>query len=231
MDAHRPPPGAHCPAGSVPNSQTIEERTKFWIEFFVRLARLANRVGVEERERIFAAIQPRIPFYVDDVRDFQLVNAEASERFWNGHRELWEGAVAGQEAIVAKAQAAVEAGKAQAAAAAAQAAEAKSKAERVRAGEKNVIVGKAPTDEDLRRIWRAAGVTDADLRHARLLASLPEDLMPVISTSAVAAGDRAARSATRKLVKLQRLGRTDVLDLVKEIDQEMRARGKSKSVL
>ena len=55
--------------------------------------------------------------------------------------------------------------------------------------------------------------------------------MPVISTSAVAAGDRAARSATRKLVKLQRLGRTDVLDLVKEIDQEMRARGKSKSVL
>ena len=69
------------------------------------------------------------------------------------------------------------------------------------------------------------------LRHARLLAELPADLLPVISTEAVAASIRAERLATRKLVALRRWGQTGCLELIKEMSQEMRARGKSKSVL
>jgi hypothetical protein len=82
--------------GSVPNSQTIEERIHFWKRLDERLAQLANRVsGVEERDRVFAAIQTRIPAVrLDEVREFKIEAAEASERFWTGHRELWAGTAA-----------------------------------------------------------------------------------------------------------------------------------------
>ena len=48
------------------------------------------------------------------------------------------------------------------------------------AGEPNVMVGKPPKDEDLRRICREAGLTAADLRHAKLLAGLHPNLFPVV---------------------------------------------------
>ena len=46
--------------GSIPVAPTIEDRIGFWKEFSVRLARLANRAGIEEQDRIFAAVQTRI---------------------------------------------------------------------------------------------------------------------------------------------------------------------------
>jgi hypothetical protein len=45
------------------------------------------------------------------------------------------------------------------------------------------------------------GFTAGDLRHATLLASLPEDIIPKLAEAAVDARDRAMRRWVRKLAR------------------------------
>jgi hypothetical protein len=58
--------------------------------------------------------------------------------------------------------------------------------------------------------------------HAKLLTELREDLIPVVCAEAVAAIVRAERSATRKLVGLQRAGRTRLLEQLKVLSLRTR---------
>jgi hypothetical protein len=75
--------------GSVDADVSVRERLAFWIEIEKRLARLGNRVGPNDRDKIIAALGARIPFLTpDDLRAVQEENAKDTERFWGVIRDL-----------------------------------------------------------------------------------------------------------------------------------------------
>jgi hypothetical protein len=138
---------------------------------------------------------------LDEQRQLKFENAEANERFWARHRDYLQGTVTDHGGLAAKAERAITTGRAQAAEADAKAATAKDAADRLKKGEDVPVVEKPLTREDIERICRNAGLTTADLRHCELLASLPEDVLPIIRDAAVKASERASRAATRRLAR------------------------------
>ena len=56
------------------------------------------------------------------------------------------------------------------------------------------------THGDLVRILRAGGMTASDIRHAEIMAALPEAATPLIVKAAVEASDRASKRVARRLL-------------------------------
>ena len=63
--------------GTVAADVSVRERLAFWAELPARLARLGNRVGVEDHAKIYGALHARIPMVTpEEQRDLQAENAK-----------------------------------------------------------------------------------------------------------------------------------------------------------
>ena len=65
--------------------------------------------------------------------------------------------------------------------------------------------------KNVEKILRAAGYTTSDLRHARVLAELPEESLKKLSEARMVAAERAERRAARKMLFAQRLSRARMI--------------------
>ena len=68
--------------GSVDVDVSVRERLAFWAKLPGRLARLANRVGVDEHGKIYGALHDRIPMVTPEEQGaVQEENFKDDERF------------------------------------------------------------------------------------------------------------------------------------------------------
>jgi hypothetical protein len=75
--------------GSVDAELSVVQRLAFWAKLPERLARLGNRVGLDDQAKVYAALHSRIPMVTpDEQRAIQEKNAEDDERFWDATSAL-----------------------------------------------------------------------------------------------------------------------------------------------
>jgi hypothetical protein len=155
--------------GSVPEPMTIAGRVEFYRRASERFAKLANRIGADDKKKIVAALRARIPPVTDnEIRTVQRENAEADEKFWSGLQGMNAEMAEGNKALAAEASRKAADAEAQAKAAAEKAAVAKDRIERLAKGEDvKGGLGKPMTWEDCEKILKDAGQTDDDIRFMR----------------------------------------------------------------
>jgi hypothetical protein len=160
--------------GTVDAEVSVRERLTFWIEIEERLARLGNRVGPDDRDRIIAALGARIPFLTpDDLRAVQEENAKDDERIWTGIRDMNAAAVEGYKGLIAAAEKEI-AGYASTSEEVTERADAaKERLARLERGEP--VVGGLGKKLDIDKIMKAAGITPSDARHMMQIASLTNE--------------------------------------------------------
>ena len=72
--------------GAITVPTSAVDRIAFWRRLHDRLSALSNRI-VDEQSKILVAVDERIPMPTpDELRDAQLENAKADQRFWEGLR-------------------------------------------------------------------------------------------------------------------------------------------------
>jgi hypothetical protein len=186
--------------GSIVTPLSIADRIAFWQRLHERLGKLANRLDAEGQAKILGAIHAKVPMVTaEEQHQLKLENAEADERLWGSLRDMHESTVADHKQLIAKAEAAVAHGRKAALEAEANEAEAKDRVEKLKRGE-DVPGGFAPPP-DFDRIMRDAGLTARDIAHMQLLASLPEEVIPLICDAALKASEREGRAATRRIAR------------------------------
>jgi hypothetical protein len=196
--------------GSIALPMTVESRLAFWRKVEDRLAKLGNVLGdraVKIRGELFA----RIPIpSIDEQRGVQLANARAHVEISERMRDMYAESVAGHERH--EALAAEQTAKCRAALAKVSAMLAADR-ERVAGIERGEDVsGGLGRPPDLIAIMRAAGMTDADIRHAGLTGQLAdiigaERLTKLQVEAAVAGSEAAERRFTKRLARA--LAKTD----------------------
>ena len=186
--------------GSIALPLSISDRIAFWRRLHERLARLANRIGVETQPKILGAIHAKVPMVTaDEQQSLKLENAEADERFWASLRSMHEAAANDQQQLVANAEAAIAQNRFAAENAAKNATEAEDRIERIKRGDD--VPGGLSAPPNFEQILRDAGFTGRDIAHMRLMATLPEGAIPAISKAAVKAMDRESRAAARRYAR------------------------------
>jgi hypothetical protein len=196
--------------GSIGLPFSISGRIAFWQRLHEHLLRLGNRIDVETQAKILSAIHAKVPMVTaDEQHSLKLENARADERLWTSLRDMHESSVADHKRLIATAETAVAHNQAAADAAAQSAASAKDRVERLTRGE-DVPGGFSPPP-DFEKILRDAGFTARDIAHLELLASLPEEAIPIIAKAAVKASDRESRAAARQYARtlIEELDRTE----------------------
>jgi hypothetical protein len=89
--------------GSIPEPTTTADRVAFWARLHQRLAKLSNRIGAEDQEKILGSVHARIPMVtIDDMRAVQRENAEADEKFWSGLQGMDTEQAEGHKELAAK---------------------------------------------------------------------------------------------------------------------------------
>jgi len=69
--------------GSCPVEPSIADRIALWRRLFDRLDKLSNRIGDEDRLKIFDAVQAKFPMPTpEERRALQLENADDASRLW-----------------------------------------------------------------------------------------------------------------------------------------------------
>src|SRR5580700_3013010 len=77
-----------------------------WAKLPGRLARLANRVGVDEHGKIYGALHDRIPMVTPEEQGaVQEENFKDDERFWDTMRDLNAASVEEHKSLIASAEA------------------------------------------------------------------------------------------------------------------------------
>ena len=70
--------------GAITVPTSAADRIAFWRRLHDRLSALSNRI-IDEQSKILGAVDERIPMPTpDELRDVQLENAKADQRFWEG---------------------------------------------------------------------------------------------------------------------------------------------------
>jgi hypothetical protein len=88
--------------GSILVPAAIADRVAFWARLHQRFARLSNRIGAEDQEKIIGSVHARIPMItIDDMRAVQRENAEADEKFWSGLQDMNAGMAEGHKEVAA----------------------------------------------------------------------------------------------------------------------------------
>ena len=188
--------------GSVDADVSVRERIAFWTKIEERLARLGNRVGPDDRDKIIVALGARIPFLTaDDLRTVQAENAKADEQLWAGIRDMNAAAVEGRERLIAAAATEIAEYAATSADVAERVGSTKDRLARLERGEP--VVGGLGKKVDIGAIMKAAGITPSDARHMREVASLTaaefESLLGVDGLLLQAMG-KAERRVVRKII-------------------------------
>jgi hypothetical protein len=192
--------------GSVETPLTIEGREAFWHQLHETLGRLGHRVDATTAGKILGEVHARIPMVTADERTARAIELAEQERtVWDGMQAMLAERAGGMAATAEKATAASAEDQKAAADAAARSAAAKDRVERLRRGEAVSSIGKPL---DFEEILREAGLTNADLRHMRVLASLDWDeaTQQALVDVSINAGDRAHRALARRLLR-QKQGR------------------------
>jgi hypothetical protein len=157
--------------GTVDADVSVRERIAFWAKLPERLARLGNRVGPDDRDKIIAALGARIPFLTsDDLRAVQEQNAKDDERIWGGIRDLNASGVEQHKSLIVSAEKKIAGYTAGSAEAAKRADAAKERLERIRRGES--VPGGLEKRADFERLMKEAGITPSLLKRMKLLGTL-----------------------------------------------------------
>jgi hypothetical protein len=190
--------------GSVDADVSIRERIAFWIAIEERLARLGNRVGPDDRDKIVAALGARIPFLTpDDLRVVQQENAKADEQLWTGIRDMNAAAVEGYKGLIATAEKEI-AGYASTSPEVAERADAaKERLARLERGEP--VVGGIGKKFDIDKIMKEAGIPPSDARHMLEVASLTEDEFKSVVPSTMKAMEKVERRIVRQILRARGL--------------------------
>jgi hypothetical protein len=186
---------------------SVRERLAFWAKLPGRLARLANRVGVDEHGKIYGALHARIPMVTAEEQcAVQEENAKGDERFWEAMRDLNASHIEGHKAHIALAEAKIAEMAPEVAKAAEKVEVARSRLEKLKRGES--VAGGLGKKLDVVAVMKAAGWTPSMMGRARLLASLTEAEFRQASakTSAEVAGaaDRAIEREARRIIRVRR---------------------------
>jgi hypothetical protein len=162
--------------GSIAEPMTVAGRVEFYRRASERFARLANRIGADDKKKIVAALRARIPPVTDDdIRTVQRENAEADEKLWSGLQGMNAEQAEGHKKIAAESARIAAAAEAQAKAAAEKAAVAKVRIERLAKGEDvKGGLGKPMTREDYEKILMGAGWSRDDINFSEALAGLAD---------------------------------------------------------
>ena len=144
--------------GSIILSPSVADRVAFWARLHERLSKLANRIDPAAQGKIMGDIHARVPMPTpDEQRALQLENATMADR------QKLTASVETQ--IVADKAAVIEADNA--------AKQAQDRLDAIQRGEP--VEGGLGKPVDLAALLKLDGWTEADLRHARLLGSMPEE--------------------------------------------------------
>jgi hypothetical protein len=195
--------------GSIEAPPTVEDRIAFWQRLHERLSKLSNRLDAATQGKVLGDIHARIPMVtLDEQRALKLENAEAEQRFWAQLQDMHESRASDHQHLAAITERAVAEGKTRAADAGAKAAAAKDRAERLRNGE-DVPGGLGKPPMDAERIAREAGMTADDIRHALMMAELPDEAIEAIVEVQSKASEHAGRAAVRRMARLLNNNKTD----------------------
>ena len=154
-------------------------------------------------------IHDRVPIVTpDEQRALQLENAKVDVDQWSVIRDLTAAKMADKEQLVAKVEANIAADKAVVSTADDATKKAQGRVAAIERGE--IVEGGLGNPQDWQELFKAAGITEADRRHAELLASIPEDRWREfldLFHRAMRRADRristrAARTILRKLAKV-----------------------------
>ena len=184
--------------GTVKLPLHIDGRETFWCKLHQIMTRLRNRIPAEAQAKIMAQIHGRIPMVtVDERQAHEIALAERAQKMSTTIRDLLTEQAKDMDGLAVTATASAARARKAAADAGADAADAGIRAERWRRGEA------APRGQevDLEKALREAGMTDAKLRHARVLGQLPSEALPVLADISIKAGDAACRAAARRLLR------------------------------
>jgi hypothetical protein len=188
---------------SIAEPMTIAGRVEFYRRASERFARLANRIGADDKKKIAAALRTRIPPVTDDdIRTVQRENAEADEKLWSGLRGMNAEMAEGHKKIAAESASIADAAEAQANAAAEKAAVAKDRIERLAKGED--VKGGLGKPMTRKALLKAAGVSESFMRHCERVSSLGDVLFEEFVQAGIEGMHRGSKSAERKFLRKHR---------------------------
>ena len=194
--------------GSVDVDVAVRERLAFWAKLPGRLARLANRVGVDEHGKIYGALHARIPMVTPEEQGaVQEENFKDDERFWDTMRDLNAASVEEHKSLIASAEAKLKGHESAAADAGEKLETAKNRLQRLQRGES--VSGGLGKKLDIVAIMKAAGITPGDLRRMRLYGSLTKTefeslLEPTRMKRRLEAADRVFDREARRIIRARR---------------------------
>src|SRR5262249_8793117 len=152
--------------------------------------------------KVLGAVHARVPMpTADEQRGLQLENAKTDADQWEWIHGTHAAMVQDHKGLAAMVADKIAEGETCAAEAAAKAKVARERVEGIERGE-NVEggLGEPLGAKNVEKILRAAGYTTSDLRHARVLAELPEESLKKLSEARMVAAERAERRAARKML-------------------------------
>jgi hypothetical protein len=161
--------------GSIVTDPTVADRVLFWQRAVERLKALGNRTG-PEIDNIEMAMHERVPIpSLEEQRELKLENARAEARIFDIMADLQGALAANHKAVATAANAKRFGNEAAAAASAARAAEARERIAQIEAGEDVPGgLGRPLSNAEMIAILKAAGLTNAEIRHIRLQRDLIE---------------------------------------------------------
>jgi hypothetical protein len=191
--------------GSVDVDVSVRERLAFWAKLPGRLARLANRVGVDEHGKIYGALHDRIPMVTPEEQGaVQEENFKDDERFWEALRDSGAGIVEGHKELFAKAEKTIAEHAPRVEEAGENVQAARDRLERLKRGES--VSGGLGKRLDFEAELKAAGFTTRQLRRMRLLGSLTkaefEQMLAAVHFAD--ATSKAAERETRRIIRARR---------------------------
>jgi hypothetical protein len=186
--------------GSIKTPLTVTDRIAFWARLHERLARLGNRVDGAAQGKVLAAVHGRVPMVTADERQaLQLENAKLDAKQWSSIHDLHAGTVEDHKRHAAKVAGIIANAEHEAEQASAHAKAARERVERIERGEN--VEGGLGKPADFEQIVREAGWTTRDITHARLIAALPEEVLPLIVDASTGAAERAGWATARRLAR------------------------------
>lgn len=186
--------------GAIQRAPSVADRIEFWDRLHQRLAKLSNRIDADTQSKILAAVHTRVPMVsVEEQRALQLENAKADAHLWASLHAMEFGTVEERKQVIAGVERDVADGKARADNAATRATEAKDRIARIERGED--VQGGLGKPLDVLKVLREAGWTEAQIRDAQLLASLPEDARHELLKEIHSRRERSEKAAKAAIIK------------------------------
>jgi hypothetical protein len=194
--------------GSVDADVSVRERIAFWAALPGRLARLGNRVSADDHGKIYGALHACIPMVtVEEQRAVQEENAKDDEQFWEAMRDMGAASVEEHKALISSAETKIAEQAPRVAEAGERVEAAKDRLARLARGES--VPGGLGKQIDVRAMSKAAGITPAMMRRARLLGNLTEAEFETLLDAAhmrkrIEAEDKAMEREARRIMRARK---------------------------